>query len=296
MKSRKFIALILSLCMLLSIGITVSAGGLLPLPEDTSLNIPWYGDNGSGIAQAGYYKVADTVTGTTKDGINVSYQVVLEVYYTGDAGNPYYDPQYAILCLGDDGKSYHPGDADIGGNSVADVKAQMDRTFSFMTKDEIEELFSVNLMEDYYGVSGMLLGWRVLDDDPDTPSDEHNFVYKIIREPSRFTDGLEGEVCTHCGQTRNEHKISKIEYIMKQVWEEADKPASDGKTVFECGELNSFSQKFMEKLAAKNDITYVFNYIWNDNEYSVTIPAGTVIDVSCDWYGPAKMLELYGMY
>ena len=54
----------------------------------------------------------------------------------------------------------------------------------------------------------------------------------------------------------------------------------------------------MEKLAAKSaeGVTFVFHYKWNHQKQEITIPAGTPIDLNFDYYGPAKMAELYGMY
>ena len=52
----------------------------------------------------------------------------------------------------------------------------------------------------------------------------------------------------------------------------------------------------MEKLVSKSaqGVTFVFHYNWNHQKQEVTIPAGTPIDLNFDWYGPAKMAELYG--
>lgn len=73
--------------------------------------------------------------------------------------------------------------------------------------------------------------------------------------------------------------------------------AEAGQTItFEFGEWNSFPKSFMAELADKSaqNITFVFHYKWDHVEQEITIPAGTPIDLSCDWYGPAKMAELYG--
>lgn len=73
--------------------------------------------------------------------------------------------------------------------------------------------------------------------------------------------------------------------------------AEAGQTItFEFDEWNSFPKSFMAKLADKSaqNITFVFHYKWDQVEQEITIPAGTTIDLNFDWYGPAKMAELYG--
>ena len=84
-------------------------------------------------------------------------------------------------------------------------------------------------------------------------------------------------------------------------WDDYATPMIDaaeaGQTItFEFDEWNSFPKSFMAKLADKSaqNITFVFHYKWDHVEQEITIPAGTPIDLSCDWYGPAKMAELYG--
>ena len=61
--------------------------------------------------------------------------------------------------------------------------------------------------------------------------------------------------------------------------------------------FRSFPKAFMEKIAAKSmeGVTFVFHYKWNHVKQEITIPFGTAVDTSLDWYGPAKMAELYGM-
>ena len=73
--------------------------------------------------------------------------------------------------------------------------------------------------------------------------------------------------------------------------------AKAGQTItFEFGEWNSFPKSFMAKLVDKSaqNVTFVFKYKWNHKLQTITIPAGTPIDLNFDWYGPAKMAELYG--
>lgn len=124
----------------------------------------------------------------------------------------------------------------------------------------------------------------------------HNFQWQTITEPTKDADGLEGEVCS-CGAIRNTQPISAFAYALYQYAIPMINAAKPGQTItFEFGEFNSFPKAFMEKLVEKNgqNVTFVFHYKWNHVKQKITIPAGNPIDLNFDWYGPAKMAELYG--
>lgn len=125
----------------------------------------------------------------------------------------------------------------------------------------------------------------------------HSFEWQTITEPTKDTDGLEGEVCTGCGATRNTQKLSAYGYALYQYAMPMLNKASAGQTVtFEFGEWNSFPKSFMEKIAAKSmeGVTVVFHYKWNHAKQEIVIPFGTAVDTQYDWYGPAKLEQLYG--
>ena len=128
------------------------------------------------------------------------------------------------------------------------------------------------------------------------PAHVHNFQWQTITEPTQYSDGLEGEVCS-CGAVRNTQPLSAYGYALNEYATPMINAAKSGQTItFEFGEWNSFPKAFMEKVAAKSaqNVTFVFKYKWNHVKQEITIPAGTVVDTSLDWYGPAKMAELYG--
>ena len=134
---------------------------------------------------------------------------------------------------------------------------------------------------------------------PSSPAHTHSFQWQTITEPTKDVDGLEGEVCTICGATRNTQPLSAYVYALNDYAVSMINAAKSGQTItFEFGEWNSFPKSFMEKLVEKNgqNVTFVFHYNWKHQKQEITIPAGTPIDLNFDWYGPAKMAELYGMY
>ena len=132
---------------------------------------------------------------------------------------------------------------------------------------------------------------------PSAPDHTHLFQWQTITEPTQYADGLEGEVCS-CGATRNTQPLSAYGYALNDYATPMINAAKSGQTItFELGEWNSFPKAFMEKIAAKSmeGVTFVFHYKWNHVKQEITIPFGTAVDTSLDWYGPAKMAELYGM-
>lgn len=127
----------------------------------------------------------------------------------------------------------------------------------------------------------------------------HNYQYQVLQAPSVGADGEEAEVCTICGDIRNRQPISAMGYALYDYAVPMINASKPGQTItFEFGELNSFPKSFMEKLVDKSaqNVTFVFKYKWNHKLQKITIPAGTPIDLNFDYYGPAKMAELYGMY
>ena len=135
------------------------------------------------------------------------------------------------------------------------------------------------------------------DNTPDnTPEHVHSFTWQTIYEATPDSDGLEGEVCS-CGATRNTQPLSAYGYTLNDYATPMINAAKAGQTItFEFGEWNSFPKSFMAKLVDKSaqNVTFVFHYNWNHVKQEITIPAGTPIDLNFDWYGPAKMAELYG--
>ena len=129
-----------------------------------------------------------------------------------------------------------------------------------------------------------------------SPAHVHNFQWQTITEPTKDADGLEGEVCS-CGAVRNTQPLSAYGYALNEYATPMINAAKAGQTItFEFGEWNSFPKSFMAKLVDKSaqNVTFVFKYKWNHKLQTITIPAGTPIDLNFDWYGPAKMAELYG--
>lgn len=136
----------------------------------------------------------------------------------------------------------------------------------------------------------------VVEAEPSSAAHTHDYHWQTIVEPTKDQDGLESEVCV-CGATRNIQRISALGFTLTEYATPMVVNAKPGQTVeIDFGELNSFPKSFMEKVAVKTqqNVSFGFNYNWNHVGQEIKIPAGTEIDTNFDWYGPAKMQELYG--
>ncbi len=76
-----------------------------------------------------------------------------------------------------------------------------------------------------------------------------------------------------------------------------DKQIADAKAgdtvILDLGEYYNISNARMQQIAEKNDVTFILNITYDKVSYSLTIKPGTEIDLSCDWYGPLKLLSMF---
>ncbi len=143
------------------------------------------------------------------------------------------------------------------------------------------------IRNDFYKAPAPVTGG---DSSPVAPACSHDFVWQTINAPTSTDYGTEGLVCSKCGAIGNTQKmppqgewgISKIENI------------KSGETmVLDFGPWNSFSKAFLEKVAANQRGTFIFRYTYMGNLYEVTIKPGDITALDFDWYGPAKMAEMF---
>lgn len=225
------------------------------------------------------YKISEMKTG---DILYVSTDTTHKIYVKNDTGRTLYmytkDFNNDYVCFTD--KPTYYDDFQFKFPSADDFKLDSDDTIFWG-------------LPDYATVTIRMSAPVPLDN---TPEHVHSFTWQTIYEATPDSDGLEGEVCS-CGATRNTQPLSAYGYALNDCATPMINAAKPGQTVtFEFGDWNSFPKSFMAKLVDKSaqNVTFVFHYNWNHVKQEITIPAGTPIDLSCDWYGPAKMAELYG--
>lgn len=107
--------------------------------------------------------------------------------------------------------------------------------------------------------------------EPSSPAHTHDFHWETIVEPTKDNDGIEQEVCP-CGAVRNIQKISAYGFT-----------------------LTEYATPLVVNAKPGQNVSFGFHYNWKHERQEIKIPAGTVVDTNFDWYGPAKMQELYGM-
>lgn len=125
---------------------------------------------------------------------------------------------------------------------------------------------------------------------PSVPSCNHDFRWQTITSATATTYGTEGEVCSKCGATKNVRTMSPLDDWFKMQISNT-KPGDVLKLNF--GPWNSYPLWMMQMIADNPTVTYIFNYTYQGNKYEVTIKPGDTVPLDFDWYGPAKMAELF---
>ena len=83
----------------------------------------------------------------------------------------------------------------------------------------------------------------------------------------------------------------------RQVYAKTDKQIQDAKAgdtvTLEIGEYCNLSNARMKAIAEKNDVSFVLTMTYEHVNYRLAIPTGAEIDLSCEWYGPLKLLSMF---
>ena len=189
---------------------------------------------------------------------------------------------YAALC--GDSEFMHLDNADLFWDSL------VNESWHFLSDNEgadfANELYELYIYCGTMPSSGASCG-----------AHEHHFEYQTISEPTLYSDGMAGDVCTICGFAKNTQPVSAYGYAINDYATKLVNESKSGQTIrINLGEFNSFPKAFMEKVAAKSaqNVTFIFTYKWNHVKQEITIPAFSNVDTSLDWYGPATMQQLYG--
>ena len=314
-KLSLLLAMVLAMTMVMGIGVTAFADDYItevtftvaPFDFDNPSTFPAITATADGMDSMPYFLIYFDSNGE----LCFIYSPLGETYFTPDLEEELPTPpdfsnvEYAfadLLCV-QDGKLFDESTTYVGLNEILES--------NFAIPGEPFTIPAGANMNDYTGylyggsqVSVQVAYKKGNGSNPDSPQSSgsstsahtHNFQWQTITEPTKDTDGLEGEVCS-CGATRNTQKLSAYGYALNQYATPMINAAKAGQTItFELGEWNSFPKSFMEKIATKSmeGVTFVFHYKWNHVKQEITIPFGTAVDTQFDWYGPAKMAELYG--
>lgn len=133
----------------------------------------------------------------------------------------------------------------------------------------------------------------------------HDYQYTIIQEPTRTKDGYAAYVCTRCGAIdKNRPGADYRGYIrLPSYWQyqkesiAAIKAAPAGTLTINAEFWISFHKSVYDEIEKRPDLTVSVIFTWEDQDYIVTIPAGTkaedIMD-GLDYAGYVHVSSLFG--
>ena len=133
----------------------------------------------------------------------------------------------------------------------------------------------------------------------------HDYQYTIVQEPTRTKDGYAAYVCTGCGAIdKNRPGADYRGYIrLPSYWQyqkesiAAIKAAPAGTLTINAEFWISFHKSVYDEIEKRPDLTVSVVFTWEDQDYIVTIPAGTkaedIMD-GLDYAGYVHVSSLFG--
>ena len=278
---KRVISVIAILAMLWSVFLNFNVNA----KADTG-NIPEVGDSVTSSYGSGSITAVYSYTITKQPGWDSDLLVYLA---SSNCTIGFQDMYLTIIWDSGASKWKHPGSVYMD-NQIDGFLAEL----AGKSKTEIEESMASCLM---LWISGDEPGPGNPSTFASAPAHTHDFVTGTIYEATCEHDGLEGTYCKTCGFIKESSPISAFGYALYTDATQKITAAKSGqKIILEFKELNSFPKAFMEKIAARvaEGVSFEFRYNVNHELQKITIPAYSTVDTSLDWYGYAKMAELYG--
>lgn len=124
-------------------------------------------------------------------------------------------------------------------------------------------------------------------------SHTHSYTWQTVREATEIQEGEEEYICS-CGHVSEIRAISAMGVYWNSMIEKIKNAKSGDTLTFSSETWNSFPKRVMDVIAARRDITIEISFPYQGKMLKVVVPANTAIDNSCDWYGPAKLAEMFG--
>jgi hypothetical protein len=127
---------------------------------------------------------------------------------------------------------------------------------------------------------------------------DHDYEWLVENEPTEDETGLLVEKCTKCGSIRASQMMPAIKDDYGRCMYERTKSvlnAKPGQTItVDIGYWDTLPKAFFEALANKRDITVNVKFMYEGKHCEFTIDPAQTIDTSVDYYGPEKLMQLYG--
>ncbi len=122
----------------------------------------------------------------------------------------------------------------------------------------------------------------------------HVCEYIIEKQATPTRDAIQAYQCVKCGAVLAYTEVPNSAYAAFQA-ETAEKirKAQPGEVAIYTDRWVSFNREVFEAIAGRLDVTVIINYQYFGEEYSLTIPAGTDVDVLMDenGYGGFRYME-----
>lgn len=124
-------------------------------------------------------------------------------------------------------------------------------------------------------------------------SHTHSFEWKITREPTEEQDGLYQNIC-ECGHVEASQVVDRAGMLIAKIIKEIKKAPQNGTVTVDSWYLRCLTDKVMEALIARPDVSLNIEFEDKGVSYKVTIPAGMAPTDDQQFYGYYYLGSLYG--
>ena len=101
----------------------------------------------------------------------------------------------------------------------------------------------------------------------------HTFSWVTTQEATAEQDGIQENRCS-CGLVQDTTVISASQVILREFYDMIRNAPADGTVSYDSGSLYTFSDKMLECLAVRSDVTLEVSFVYQGTDYKMTIPAG----------------------
>lgn len=101
----------------------------------------------------------------------------------------------------------------------------------------------------------------------------HTFSWVTTQEATAEQDGIQENRCS-CGLVQDTTVISTSQVTLREFYDMIRNAPADGTVSYDSGSLYTFSDKMLECLAERSDVTLEVFFVYQGTAYKMTIPAG----------------------
>lgn len=101
----------------------------------------------------------------------------------------------------------------------------------------------------------------------------HNFSWVTTREATAEQDGIQENRCS-CGLVQDTTVISASQVILQKFFDMVRNAPVNGTVSYDSGSLHTLSDKMLECLSERSDVTVEASFVYEGTAYKMTIPAG----------------------